>query len=129
MCIRDRNTGQYAGIGYPNMMDQNSIASRDRYLNQQIFSFDCEDLFTPNRKEETPKIEIYPNPVEDIFWLSGGKVIKKLKLIDLDAKTLMEVEVNDSSCSIDLSPFNNGIYYLRLELENGMLISKIVHKQ
>lgn len=123
------SSGQFAGIGYPNMMDQNSIASRDRYLNQQFFSYDCEDLFTSIPKAETPEIEIYPNPVEDILWLSGKKAIKKLKLIDLHAKTIFEVEVNDSSFSIDIRSFRNGIYYLWLEMENGVSVSKIVHKK
>jgi len=72
-------------------------------------------------------ISIYPNPTNDIVWISGVKNCKEFAIINSTGKTLLQGSSNDQDkISIDMSAFNNGIYQLKLTGDKSTTIRKII---
>ncbi|MBI2257833.1 MAG: T9SS type A sorting domain-containing protein [Flavobacteriia bacterium] len=57
---------------------------------------------------------MYPNPSNSIVNLNINKDIKSIVLLDVNGKTLLKKEVNYTIESLDISNFENGIYFVYL---------------
>jgi len=71
-------------------------------------------------KNQSEKIIIYPNPVNDFLYLD--KEVQKITLKDLSGKI---INVNTDVSKIDMSNFSPGIYFIDIEQKNA---SKETHK-
>jgi hypothetical protein len=65
-------------------------------------------------------IKIYPNPVKDELRIESGDLkIESVEILDLSGKKI-------STNSIDVSPLPQGIYFVKLETEKGIVTKKII---
>jgi hypothetical protein len=72
-------------------------------------------------------ISIYPNPTNDIVWVSGIKGFSEIAIINSTGKILQLQASNDQNeVSIDMSAFSNGIYQLKLTGIDKIVIRKII---
>lgn len=69
-------------------------------------------------------ISIYPNPVKDILYFE--KEVQKVIVTDLTGKVL---SVQSNSTQIDMSSFQNGVYLVVIEQENGTKETNKIIKQ
>ncbi len=60
-------------------------------------------------------ITIYPNPVKNLAVVNSAKVGGKAFLIDASGKTLQQIKITASSFTIDMSGYNLGVYFLKME--------------
>ncbi len=63
-------------------------------------------------------VNMYPNPVNDILYISGDVQILKASIIDLSGKTIQTIE-SENIQSIDVSGLLNGTYFLICETVDG----------
>ncbi len=75
-----------------------------------------------NDLSSKPSVKIYPNPVSN--WLSlklnDQNEIKNISLIDLNGKTIQFFDnYEQTALLIDVSNFNQGIYFINIERLNG----------
>ncbi len=56
--------------------------------------------------------EIFPNPVKDVFTVSGMRNNEVLRLMDASGKELLRRMATGMSLTIDISQYPNGVYYL-----------------
>ena len=71
-------------------------------------------------------VSIYPNPSNGIFQLSGiseGVV----EVLDITGKTVLK-QVISGQTNIDLTAFQAGIYFVKVNSENKVLVKKVVLK-
>jgi len=73
----------------------------------------------------TADFSIYPNPFTDFLKINSSSV-KKIKILDLNGKLILEHEILSNSESIDLSFLDKGIYLLKLEGEFFSNTKKII---
>lgn len=73
---------------------------------------------------EVSKVSVYPNPVKDILYFE--QEIQKVIIIDVTGKVL---STQNNSTQIDMSAFQNGVYLIVIEQENGGRETKKVVKQ
>ncbi|MFT6842651.1 MAG: hypothetical protein ACJASR_001420 [Psychroserpens sp.] len=91
---------------------------------QTIFSEDCSlniiDI------ESITSISIYPNPVIDVLKINSqdGLRIKSLKLYDYLGR-LVAQKLKDLNL-IDASHVQSGVFFLRIETDNGVLFKKLI---
>lgn len=85
---------------------------------------------TSIKESNSSKLEIYPNPSFDKINLSGfdNNGDKYFKIITIQGKIVMEVKLDTSSNSIDLSHLNKSTYLLNIYNERESL-NKIFIKQ
>jgi hypothetical protein len=77
------------------------------------------------------KILVYPNPTSHSFYVQNvnSNELLSIKLLDINAKVLMELNPTSSGVSIDMSQFSNGIYILQAQTVNGIFSEKILKIQ
>ena len=77
---------------------------------------------TKNKAEE--EIQVYPNPTQSKVKIESSEQMKSIELIDLTGKSILK-KMDFLDNSIDLSAVKNGIYFMRITLENNVVVKKI----
>ena len=105
--------------------DQEHLNSGSRGYKQLIFATLGNEEFVSLLEKTT----VYPNPSNGIFNIvkSGDADISKIKVFDINAKLLQEInsDTNNSDIQIDLSGATKGIYFLELSNGSDKAIKKI----
>lgn len=71
------------------------------------------------------EVNIYPNPANDQLFVKASDVIKQLKIVDLQGKTIYEKTYSTKNINLQLSQIDNGTYFIYLQTEKGLYIKKI----
>ncbi|MFK7981462.1 MAG: cadherin-like domain-containing protein, partial [Saprospiraceae bacterium] len=75
-------------------------------------------------------VKIYPNPVSDNLQLDLTQIATKnalLRIFDVQGKLVYQTNLtNPSVTSIITTNFNNGLYFLKLDMKEGVITKKIV---
>lgn len=100
----------------------NGECSHTSYLKSFDFAEEEEEVVGLDNIDRSP-IQIYPNPVSD--WL----VVKSLEdqpihIVVYDQKGMKVMESNAGQ--LDFSAFDNGLYFVRIEMEGKIFYEKIV---
>jgi len=74
------------------------------------------------------EVLVYPNPVSEILFIDAGFEMKTIILADLYGRPVKIIRLNDLNCYIDMSSLSEGIYFLRIESVNKVIIRKIIKK-
>ncbi|MEI6554302.1 MAG: sulfatase-like hydrolase/transferase [Paludibacter sp.] len=67
----------------------------------------------------------YPNPTKSVVYLNSTENIKSFELSDLSGKLFMKIQ-KPTGNTIDLSQLQNGMYFLKLSVDNRFIVKKIV---
>lgn len=70
--------------------------------------------------------DIFPNPTKDVVSIDCSHTIKSLQLFDVQGRLIDKKIVNELNSKIDISNHSKGIYFLKIETENGLFSEKIV---
>lgn len=71
-------------------------------------------------------ITISPNPTNGIVNITGNNTIENYEVYDVTGKKVFENYTNETNSSFDISHLNQGIYYLKITIENATNTYKIV---
>lgn len=74
--------------------------------------------------EELSNISIYPNPTQGQLQLSGIEEPTRISLYTTDGKLVIETTVNNSQ-TLDLSKYQAGLYMLRLQQGEAVVMKKV----
>jgi len=76
------------------------------------------------------QISVFPNPTSGLIHVKGLKTERKISVVDLAGKVLLEEQVDGNpSHDIDISHLGSGIYFIVLQQDSGLKITKKVIKQ
>ena len=73
---------------------------------------------------EDKSVMVSPNPTNSIINISCKTAIKSIELYDVNGR-ILETNLSNKS-NIDISEKSNGVYFLKINTENGSKIKKIV---
>ena len=71
-------------------------------------------------------INIYPNPTAKSIHVSAGNIITSMQLYDIQGRILQEVSLNAKNGTLDISSYNNGIYFVNITTQKGATVEKII---
>jgi hypothetical protein len=72
-------------------------------------------------------INIYPNPTDGKVNISfTGKPAKRIRVVDMTGRTVLQKSNVDKKETLDLSEFNDGIYIFRIRTEKGTVGAKVI---
>lgn len=79
--------------------------------------------------EETLRFDIYPNPASSILYIDLAKLNNQIKIALMDAtgRTVLEsFDSHNQHISLIVNDLPKGVYFLRLETENGQAAKRII---
>lgn len=89
-------------------------------------SMDACDIISSSKKvTNNNSVNIFPNPFSREFSVESDMEIKNISIYDLNSTEILTVY---ESNSINLEKFNNGIFFCRVELKNGVVVTKKIIK-
>jgi len=93
----------------------------------EIWSFTTEDNVSVNDIEKT-SIVLYPNPVNNILNISSEEKIELISIYNITGKIIFEEKNSNNDYNINTSIFKNGIYLIKIKLNNKTLIKRFIVK-
>lgn len=91
------------------------------------YSFDAKDERNaypwPDTKPETETIQVFPNPVRDVFYLSPSDDVLRLKMYDSQGRLVTEYRYADAYSTAGLQ---NGFYILEILTSGGIMRKAII---
>jgi len=83
----------------------------------------AQNLQTPNAANS---ISIYPNPVKDKLKIENGQLkIENVEIFDISGIKIVNYQLSTVN-SIDVSTLSQGIYFVKIETAEGIVMKKIV---
>ena len=81
--------------------------------------------------QKTRNIGVYPNPTTGMTMVETDEVIKYITIIGSIGQAMCnaKTEIGNSQTMIDLTDYPAGVYYLKLEFEDGSTATKRVMKE
>ncbi|WP_417431901.1 T9SS type A sorting domain-containing protein [Halpernia sp.] len=130
---RDNSTSNWAVLGDYNLATQNG--STISVANKNLTSFSDfaigkgnNDFVLSTKDVSAESLNVFPNPTKNIVNFSGAKNIKLISVFDASGKQIQVRNSLFNNSQIDLSNYNPGVYYLKIQLENGTSITKKIIK-
>lgn len=117
------------GFGYYRIKDTDGLIYYvgGTFEDQDISTFQIDiasDIFSLAYDDD---ISIFPNPVSDFINIESLSVISKIYIMDTKGFLLFESKVlNIKRYNLDLSKYPSGIYFIKVESENSLVIKKVM---
>ncbi|WP_055447839.1 T9SS type A sorting domain-containing protein [Lacinutrix mariniflava] len=89
-----------------------------------IKKLDLNTLSTRDNNVLEASINLYPNPVTNTLKIETDKTIISLQLNDINGKTIYKT--NQALTQLDMSTYNSGLYFMKIETEAGVSVKKVV---
>lgn len=70
-------------------------------------------------------VKIYPNPTEGKFYVQADN-IKEISVYNLVGQEIISYIVDNDNCTIDLSNFDEGIYFVKINTSNNSLTKRLI---
>jgi hypothetical protein len=77
---------------------------------------------------ENSSVTIYPNPTQDIFSISANSIINRSTVTIFNSIGQRLKTFSKDSSFFDISDLMSGIYYLKIETDQGTISEKIIKK-
>jgi hypothetical protein len=72
-------------------------------------------------------LSVYPNPTSGVFTIGlNNTAAKTIVVTDLSGRTILSTTGTDANININLSAFANGVYYVKVQSENGVGVTKVI---
>lgn len=71
-------------------------------------------------------VTVYPNPSNSIINIASNNTIQSVELYDIQGRVLQTTVENSETTTLDISSRDNGVYFLKINTENGSKVEKIV---
>ncbi|MBF8149958.1 T9SS type A sorting domain-containing protein [Winogradskyella sp. F6397] len=74
----------------------------------------------------TQTIQLYPNPTNNKLVIASNKIIDRLAVIDINGRTLNEIELSNLEYSLDVSSLIKGVYFLEIQSGDTKMTKKFI---
>ncbi|MBI9039681.1 MAG: T9SS type A sorting domain-containing protein [Bacteroidales bacterium] len=74
------------------------------------------------------EILIYPNPASDVLNIASNNKIKHIEILNFIGQNFFNKKLDNNNIEINTSAFKSGIYFIRIETENGLKTKKVTIK-
>jgi hypothetical protein len=105
-----------------------SLAAKNR--EEIITATTPEDLEAPKELTQNKEfgIKIYPNPTNDVFKISSKESIVQYTISNQFNRTISKKSINADTFEVDIRNLRKGIYFVKLELNTGEIMTKKIIK-
>ncbi len=73
-------------------------------------------------------IEIYPNPVSGSMNIRSNELIKSVTIFNITGQVEKIMSINANNALIDMQDISSGIYFIKVNTNNGVVTQRIIKK-
>ena len=88
-----------------------------------VFSYDPCSVGAVQETTTSHSVSIYPNPTNGILNVAGQGTMH-ISVLNVLGQTLQET-CSEGNTTLDLSQYESGMYLVRIETENGVMVQKV----
>jgi hypothetical protein len=101
-------------------------ATKSDIIGIDSFSVDTTDLAINQNFDQD--FLVFPNPATNVVTVLNkkGDVIKNIEITDLNGRVISTLNENTISSEINISSLTSGIYFLKVQTENGLAVTKLM---
>lgn len=101
-------------------------ATKSDIIGIDTFSIDTTDLATNQNFDRD--FSVFPNPATNVVTVLNkkGDLIKNIEITDLNGRIISSLNENTISSDIHISSLTSGIYFLKVQTENGLATTKLI---
>lgn len=122
-----------ASQGTNNLPTTELLTNGSSYFAKQTVS-DCEsDLalkvqvsLVTDIELEKYRLELYPNPVYDFFNIKFNQTISSVTVINLMGQLVLTKKIDNQQTKLDLTSLDKGIYFVQIQVNEKLIIRKLV---
>ncbi|HHH54418.1 MAG TPA: T9SS type A sorting domain-containing protein, partial [Bacteroidetes bacterium] len=97
------------------------------YCNQIYSDLVSLDIITSTDDLNKNQPVIYPNPVNNILYVTNQKEILQISIINTKGESILKLIPNDiNENAINVSHFQQGLYFIKILTKNGIITGKFV---
>jgi hypothetical protein len=96
------------------------------YFGESGFSAAVYALVVGMEEVDAARFQIFPNPASDRVTVKSPVEITTIHVLNNSGQLVMDLQVNAAEHQLDVSQLESGIYYIRLETNEGQILQKIV---
>ena len=83
------------------------------------------EIYITDIQENDDNVSIFPNPTNGILNIKAEN-IENIRVFNLFGQEIMNINVDNDNCIINMSQFTKGVYMLKVETANGTAMKRIV---
>lgn len=107
-------------IEVTNNCGEQLAVSNGEYTDSEVLEF-CVD-FPTTIEENDLMVSIQPNPFNSEFMISVNEVIEEVEVFDLQGRLIKSISnVNQGSILVDNTQLINGVYFVKIKSNNGLI--------
>jgi len=94
-------------------------------LKSGTVSTNCSGIISSSTNILNQEINIYPNPTQGRLFISTSEKITSISITNIIGKEVFS-QINFNDNSIDLNSFKNGVYFISINTNKGVVTKKII---
>lgn len=114
-------------------VDHPGIVNNNRYLNVDsdmtvtaVYNTESTLSFDLVKSIDNIKVSLYPNPVNNIAYISADESIDNLRIYDITGRVIMQHTPNKTDFSLNVSNLSKGVYLVKLNSGNKEATTKLI---
>jgi hypothetical protein len=70
-------------------------------------------------------LNVFPNPAGTVLNIHSAEYMKNVSIIDLTGRLVHRADIHDAVYQLNVSSFENGVYFLKVVTSKGLQVSKV----
>lgn len=126
---KDGWTGQeeFGGTDHPGIVNNNRYLNVDSDITvTAVYNTASTLSFDVVKSIENIKVTLYPNPVNNIAYISADESIDNLRIYDITGRVIMQHTPNKTDFSLNVSNLSKGVYLVKLNSGDKEATTKLI---
>ena len=120
------NFSSYGVLTFSSNLRHSKLVNWKYYAIENIINISFDITLSSNEFNET--LEIFPNPAFNLLNVKSGQLIQDVSIIDMKGHLHQSYFPQSNNFSIRLNELASGVYFIKLNSQNGTTIRKILIK-
>jgi hypothetical protein len=101
----------------------------DQYVTEDGFAFDDFNIYTNTSNvginELEQDVKVYPNPAQNMIVIQSDKETEEITIVNQLGQTVYNVKTNQNQVVLNTSNYENGVYFIKIKINQSMITKKI----
>jgi len=87
---------------------------------------DCTGIGENGEETSEQQIDVYPNPATDFLIVKSTSIIRHIKLINIDGKSIIEDDQTGNTLRLNTQNIDRGLYLLKVVTDDQIAVKRVI---